>query len=299
MNIEDSYEGAVRRLQRLEMAGLSMPSGESEATDEIADESADRMQQLEQLATLACEDNERLKTEFGIALQELDGARRELDSARAEIARAHHELGEARLEVDQLRGYVAALEQMLPSAQEGAASQAPQAVAPVVEPSASPPSLSDASPFAASSFAPSPFATELPPDEDYGYPPKSSGKGPKYFFVVAIAGAAIVALFAMRPWDRPQVAPVVAEPLTPPPLVTAPPVAKVEPTLPKVAPAVPTVVPTVPKMEQVAVTRRVAHATKTRAERKHPHHAAKKHGSAKADTAAPGQTNDPLGGTGL
>src|SRR4051812_45338752 len=78
MNIEDSYEGAVRRLQRLEMAGIAIESSPPDAVDEPAIEGdAERLRQLEELATLACEDNERLKREFGTALQELDDARRD------------------------------------------------------------------------------------------------------------------------------------------------------------------------------------------------------------------------------
>ena len=61
MNVEDSYEGAVRRLQRLEMAGVAL-----EAPPPSDD--AERMRELEELAMLACEDNERFKREFGVAL---------------------------------------------------------------------------------------------------------------------------------------------------------------------------------------------------------------------------------------
>src|SRR5438067_449883 len=110
MHVEDSYEGAVRRLQRLEMAGIAVESPLAEsATPEVADEAATddndaRMRQLEELAMLACEDNERLKAQFGAALQELDEARRESDGARAATQRALQELDGARRESDQLRG---------------------------------------------------------------------------------------------------------------------------------------------------------------------------------------------------
>src|SRR5512146_429121 len=86
MNVEDSYEGAIRRLQRLELAGVALES-----------QNAERMRELEELALLACEDNERLKREFGAALQELDEARKEAEAARAEV--------------EQLRAYVASLQQ--------------------------------------------------------------------------------------------------------------------------------------------------------------------------------------------
>jgi hypothetical protein len=223
MNVEDSYEGAVRRLQRLETASY-----------------VDRMRELEELATLACEDNERLKGE-------LDAAQRE---------------------IEQLRGHVASLQQQAASPQ--------QAFAP----------------------APSPFAADTSLDEDCGYPPKSSGKGARYFFLVAIAGAGIAALFVMRPWERPRPAPIVVEQPTPPappppaPVVTAPkPAPKIEPTVPKVEPTIPKAVPVAAHEPRVA---------KTRSERKHAkHHAAKKHGSAKSKEAALDTSDDPLGGTGL
>ena len=89
MNVEDSYEGALRRMQRLEMAGFSMEQPSAAAADEpAADGSADRMRELEELATLACDDNERLKRELGVALQQLEGVRAQADGARAEMARA-------------------------------------------------------------------------------------------------------------------------------------------------------------------------------------------------------------------
>jgi hypothetical protein len=75
MNAEDSYESAVRRLRRLGHAGAdlapSMIAGEPEETHEAQE----RMRDLEQLATLACDENDRLT--------------RELDSARHEIDRLH------------------------------------------------------------------------------------------------------------------------------------------------------------------------------------------------------------------
>jgi hypothetical protein len=72
MNVEDSYEGAVRRLRRLEHAGYAAltPPPQDRADDEA------RMAELEELATLACDENERLKGE--------------LDEARAQIVRLQH-----------------------------------------------------------------------------------------------------------------------------------------------------------------------------------------------------------------
>jgi hypothetical protein len=84
MNVEDSYEGAVRRLRRLELAAIEGAPPRSA----IADAATERMRELEELATLACEENERLTGE--------------LESARDEAQR--------------LRGQVAMLQQTLTSA---------------------------------------------------------------------------------------------------------------------------------------------------------------------------------------
>jgi hypothetical protein len=74
MNVEDSYEGALRRLSRLQRAGVHLaPPPEPEP------EPDDRMRDLEELATLACDENEKLK-------QELSGARREIDHLRQLVA---------------------------------------------------------------------------------------------------------------------------------------------------------------------------------------------------------------------
>jgi hypothetical protein len=74
MNVEDSYEGALRRLSRLQRAGVHLaPPPEPEP------EPDDRMRDLEELATLACDENERLK-------QELAGARHQIDHLRQLVA---------------------------------------------------------------------------------------------------------------------------------------------------------------------------------------------------------------------
>ena len=71
MNVEDSYEGAIERLRRLGHAGihLSPPA----AISQQLDEANQRLRDVEELATLACDENERLTAE--------------LDAARTEIAR--------------------------------------------------------------------------------------------------------------------------------------------------------------------------------------------------------------------
>jgi hypothetical protein len=72
MNAEDSYESAVRRLRRLGHAGPDLASSMIAGQ---AEEKQERMRDLEELATLACDENDRLT--------------RELDSARHEIDRLH------------------------------------------------------------------------------------------------------------------------------------------------------------------------------------------------------------------
>jgi hypothetical protein len=67
MHVEDSYEGALRRLQRLGHAGVTL------APPTATQAHADRIRDLEELATLACDENDQLK--------------RELEEARSEIAR--------------------------------------------------------------------------------------------------------------------------------------------------------------------------------------------------------------------
>src|SRR4051794_31334983 len=99
MNVEDSYEGAVRRLQRLERAGIAMDGPASDVSAGAApDGSAERIRELEELAGLACDDNERLKSELGVALRELDERRGELHAARAQLGRVQHDLETARRE---------------------------------------------------------------------------------------------------------------------------------------------------------------------------------------------------------
>jgi hypothetical protein len=71
MNVEDSYEGAVRRLRRLGHAAVE--AAPPRVTSRAGDETATRMRDLEDLASMACDENEQLT--------------RELDRARDEISR--------------------------------------------------------------------------------------------------------------------------------------------------------------------------------------------------------------------
>ena len=64
MQIEDSYEGAVRRLSRLSNAGVDLlPSRRDDAEAKMRE----RMRDLEELATVATEENERLERELADA----------------------------------------------------------------------------------------------------------------------------------------------------------------------------------------------------------------------------------------
>lgn len=71
MQVEDSYEGAVRRLARLEHARIDVAVPR--------DVGSERMRDLEELASLACEENERLT-------RELDQARIEIERLRMQMA---------------------------------------------------------------------------------------------------------------------------------------------------------------------------------------------------------------------
>jgi hypothetical protein len=99
MNGEDSYEGAVRRLRRLSQAGADAapsapaldPPANAPPNAAPSGDPSERLRDLEELATLACDDNERLT--------------HELEGARSEIAR--------------LQRLTATLEETLAGAQPG------------------------------------------------------------------------------------------------------------------------------------------------------------------------------------
>ncbi|HEY2747599.1 MAG TPA: hypothetical protein VGL86_23420 [Polyangia bacterium] len=81
MNVEDSYEGAVRRLARLGHAGIHLAPP---SADRVGD--ADRLRDLEELATLACDDNERLTRELDAARVEMDRLRLQVMSLQSMVA---------------------------------------------------------------------------------------------------------------------------------------------------------------------------------------------------------------------
>ena len=76
MNVEDSYEGAVRRLRRLGQAGVDL-GGSARMRERQAE--SQRLRDLEELATLACEENEQLK-------HQLSSAQHEIVRLRAQVA---------------------------------------------------------------------------------------------------------------------------------------------------------------------------------------------------------------------
>jgi hypothetical protein len=69
MHIEDSYEGAARRLARLSHAGVDLlPT----RRDNVEASLQGRMRDLEELATLATEENERLERELAAARETIE-----------------------------------------------------------------------------------------------------------------------------------------------------------------------------------------------------------------------------------
>jgi hypothetical protein len=85
MNVEDSYEGAVRRMRRLGIAGGNLAPKAPSAADKLA-EAETRMSELEELATLACEENETLKRELAFARENIERLRRQVAMLQETIA---------------------------------------------------------------------------------------------------------------------------------------------------------------------------------------------------------------------
>jgi hypothetical protein len=85
MNMEDSYEGAVRRLRRLGHGAADLAPKPPTAAEKLA-EAESRMSELEELATLACEENESLKRELAFAREQLERNRRQIAMLQETIA---------------------------------------------------------------------------------------------------------------------------------------------------------------------------------------------------------------------
>jgi hypothetical protein len=91
MQLEDSYEGAVRRLARLSNAGVGLRD-DIDARDE---ERAQRMRDLEELATLATEENERLEKENLRLTQKNERLERDLGRAKETLSRMQQQVLES------------------------------------------------------------------------------------------------------------------------------------------------------------------------------------------------------------
>ena len=119
MDVEDSYEGAVRRLQRLENAGIVMgiPASRESDDDDEREALRARVRDLEELASIACDDNERLQ--------------RELEASNRELQLAQHERQESRRELAETRDQVGSLQRLVAMLEESAATPAaPHAATP-------------------------------------------------------------------------------------------------------------------------------------------------------------------------
>jgi hypothetical protein len=275
MNVEDSYEGAVRRMQRLDAARLGVDGAAYQrSATSLFEEAPERMRELEELATLACEDNERLKAELAAAMSELEGLRAAVNATRREAETAYHEN-------EQLRANVASLQQALAGAQ-----QAPAIAQPAQQ-----------------TFAQDPFGGEALADEEFDYPPKQNRKP---LLIVGAAAMLVVGLFILRPWESSHAAPPVVVVQTPPAKVEPTPPAPTPPPAPSTqiaATAAPTAAATIPKIAPTVPKAAPAPAapsrvTKSRASHKRAKHGANKHGKG-AESKAKNAFDDPLGGTNL
>jgi hypothetical protein len=115
--VEDSYEGAVARLRRLEQAGFACFDREQE------DATQARMRDLEELATVACDENERLEKELAAARDQIGSLQRVVKMLEESLAEeeqqrppAHveRELAAARDQIGSLQRLVATLEESQP-----------------------------------------------------------------------------------------------------------------------------------------------------------------------------------------
>lgn len=262
MHVEDSYEGALLRMQRLEQAGLALaPPDPRESEDALFT----RMAELEQLAALACDDNERLKTELTEARDLIVGLERKV--AMLEAGLHHQERLPASPPAAIEPGFAPA------AAMEPAFTPA---VDPGIDPTFDPDSLD---------FDPS---SSLKPER----------RGLIRFLLAAGAiGGVALAVVALQPRARPQLAPVIAAPPpAPAPIATpTPPTPPATVTPPAPAPVV--APPAAPAVQAVAARRHSAH----RHAAHHKHHAVRKPHHASRHVAGKhwSETSDPLGGLNL
>ncbi len=311
MEVEDSYEGAVRRLQRLENAGIRIEPAAFERRDDERETLRARIADLEELASLACDENERLERE---------------------LVEAHDQ--------------VASLKRLMATLAEGAESAAAPAPAPRTSARAAwPPVVAAQSPWppAVEAAAHAPVADAAPvwPVEAAAPSPSSesdldvdlslsSSKGKRLPLVVGllVAGGIAVALVALRPWATPQnvaaaaafaqapiapvavapvaVAPVAVTPVAVTPVVAPVTVAVAHVTPPAAAVVIPTaaavVIPTAKPQHGAAAPAPRSHAAvKRRAQKRERHASSKRHSASHAVSSLRDSTNttDPLGGLNL
>ncbi|MFI5288401.1 MAG: hypothetical protein ACHQ17_02065 [Polyangia bacterium] len=289
MHVEDSYEGALLRMQRLEQAGIIVaPSPPRKSEDEEA--LLARVRDLEELATVACDENERLK-------QELVEARDLIVSLQRQAA-----MLESRADPTE-----AAMLESRADPTESSSFPAPEPAPPL-----------DAH-----------FGLDSPDDDSFSFELKRKRGGAIRYLVAAAAVGGIACVWlSLRPQARPQAAVAIASPAPPAPTVAvsaAPPIAPPAtaahaipaalPTTaaPSPATSIPTAAapqPSAPAAQPPAVATRSpaiesSHrelAKKHHSSRRHHHHAARKHHAASHHVASQhhvGDTNDPLGGSDL
>jgi hypothetical protein len=294
MHVEDSYEGAVRRLERLRDAGfdLAPPMAGQDPQEE------DRMRDLEQLATLACEENERLQQELAETRESRERLQRELDEALGDDS-LERELAEARDQVGSLQRLVAMLEET--------------AARPRPTPLAHPDLAADVQRFERELSAAHDQIVRLQQHvallehNEYETPltPAKTRSPIWYALMGAAAGGLLCAALLGSPAPRPQLAPAPAA-LPPAPVVTAPPPlppASAPAATERAAPA--TAAPAAkPAAPAKAAAPTVSAKSKTPAKRHPEHNRRSERPSHRASqkVAEKGQwthTSDPLGGLNL
>jgi hypothetical protein len=262
MNVEDSYEGAVRRLRRLGHAGVDLAPPKPAYSSPN-----DRLRDLEELATLACDENEQLKSE--------------LAAARGEIARLHR--------------VVATLQESMIAGSQAddpfTADKVPRKRGAfyfflIVILGGGAAALYVTRPW---EHARSLFAIAATPSEPVTASPSAPPPTPTAPVVTAPAPTTPTAPVVTAP-----------APTTPTPAVAAPAptTPKVEPTIPKAAPTIPKAAPTIPKAEPTVP--KIA-APEPRAHHSSKHHASKgsRHEKRGASDRSSPPKDDPLGGLNL
>jgi hypothetical protein len=326
MNVEDSYEGAVRRLQRLEQAGFHIPL---ERENDEEDLLRARVRDLEELASVACDENERLEAELKTAQDQVASLQRIVTLLEESAAHVDpHETQRLESQLAHAQDQIASLQRLIARLEESADDGEKQRLATELESarqqlSSSEQQLATAQQQLASALdqvaslrrlmaAMEPQDPEA--DSHQAVPAQKKGAPLAVALAAGVAGALLSAgLMSLRP-NLPSAAatlaaaPVVQAAPVAAPVVQAAPVAapvavppKIEVAAPKIetppvtAPAV--TVPKVKAPEPAHAEKKAKHLRVTRRPAKHKakHHVAAK-GSAKEDPLAP---TDPLAGLNL